>query len=62
MIKVTKFRSADLYKLSLQEIADLLLDKLDELDQEEVGCKIYGCNNNHMFEMRILMREVGNNE
>ena len=51
-----------MYKLSLQEIADLLLDKLDELDQEEVGCKIYGCNNNRMFEMRILMREVGNNE
>ena len=55
---MTGFSSADLCKLSLQEIADILLDKLDEVDQETVGCKVYGCNGNRMFELRLLMQEV----
>ena len=48
--------SADLCKLSLQEVADLLLDKLS--DQDQVGCKVYGCNSGRMFELELRMKEV----
>lgn len=48
--------SADLCKLSVQEVADLLLEKL--VDQEQVGCKVVGECDGRMFEMCISMREV----
>ena len=51
--------SADLCKLSLQEVADLLLDKLEEVvDQDQVTCKLYGCNSGRMFELELRMKEV----
>ena len=53
---MTEYSSADLCKLSLQEVADLLLDKL--VDQEQVGCKVYGCNGGRVFELELCMREV----
>ena len=56
---MTEYSSADLCKLSLQEVADLLLDKL--VDQEQVGCKVYGCNGGRMFELKMIMREVDKN-
>ena len=39
---MTDFSSADLCKLSVQEVADLLLEKLDEVDHTHAGCKVYG--------------------
>ena len=53
---MTELSSADLCKLSLQEIADLLLDKL--VDQEQCGCKVYGCSDSRMFELSLVMKEV----
>ena len=48
--------SADFCKLTLQEVADLLLEKLEE--QEESRCKVYGCNGGRMFELELCMKEV----
>ena len=48
--------SADFCKLSLQEVADLLLEKLD--DQEVSRCKCFGCNGGRMFELLLCMKEV----
>ena len=56
---MTEFSSADLCKLSLQEVADLLLDKLS--DQDQVGCRVYGCNGDRMFELTLCMKEVDKN-
>ena len=53
---MTEYSSAELCKLSLQEVADLLLDKLD--DQECSSCKVYGCNGGRMFELELCMKEV----
>ena len=53
---MTEYCSADLCKLTLQEVADLLLDKLD--DQECSSCKVYGCNGGRMFELSLVMKEV----
>ena len=57
---MTKLSSADLCKLSLQEVADLLLDKLDH--KPEVGCRVYGCSDGRMFELKLIMREVEKND
>ena len=51
-----KISSADFCKLSLQEVADLLLEKLD--DQDESKCKVYGCCDGRMLELSLLMKEV----
>ena len=55
-MSMTEFSSADLCKLSIQEVADLLLEKLD--DQEQSGCKVYGCSDGRMFELSLVMKEV----
>ena len=56
---MTEYCSADLCKLTVQEVADLLLDKL--VDQEQVGCKVYGCCDGRMFELELRMKEVDKN-
>ena len=55
---MVEFSSADLCKLTLQEVADLLLDKLVETDHIRSSCKVYGCSDGRMFELRLVMREV----
>ena len=54
---MTELSSADFCKLSLQEVADLLLDKIDD-DHESSGCKCYGCCDGRMFELSLVMKEV----
>ena len=53
---MTKLSSADLCKLSVQDVADLLLDHLD--DNGKCGCKVYGCSEGKMFELMLCMKEV----
>ena len=53
---MTEFSSADLCKLSVQDVADLLLDGLG--DRGSCGCKVYGCSDGRMFELEMVMREV----
>ena len=55
---MTEFSSADLCKLSIQEVADLLLEKLEEVDHTHTGCKLYGCCDGKMFELELCMKEV----
>ena len=58
---MTEFSSAELCKLSVQEVADLLLDKLaeNERDGKEYSmCKVHGCNEGRLFELDIVMRGV----
>ena len=50
--------SADLCKLSVQEVADMLLEKLEEVDHTHTGCKLYGCSDGRMFELELKMKEV----
>lgn len=53
---MTGYCSADLCKLSLQEVADLLLDKLDETGNSESCCLLHGCCDGKMFELELKMR------
>ena len=53
---MTEYCSADLCKLSLQEVADLLLDKLDETGNDVSMCKVHGCCDGRMFELELKMR------
>ena len=53
---MTELSSAEFCKLSLQEVADLLLEKLDQ--QPVSSCKVYGCCDGRMFELELIMREV----
>ena len=53
---VMEISSADFCKLTVQEVADLLLEKLD--DQEVSRCKCFGCNGGRMFELSLCMKEV----
>ena len=53
---MTELSSAEFCKLSVQEVADLLLEKLDQ--QPESKCKVYGCCDGRMFELELIMREV----
>jgi hypothetical protein len=53
---MTELSSADFCKLSVQEVADLLLEKL--VDQDECKCKVYGCSDGRMFELTLCMKEV----
>ena len=53
---MTKFSSADLCRMTVQEVADLLLDKLD--DQEVSRCRVYGECDGRMFELTLVMKEV----
>jgi hypothetical protein len=58
VVMMTEYSSADLCKLSLQEVADLLLDHLASEGSEVTGCKVYGCCDGRMFELRLVMKEV----
>jgi len=53
---MTELSSADFCKLSLQEVADMMVSKLD--DQDTCKCKVYGCCDGRMFELELRMREV----
>ena len=55
---MTGYCSADLCKLSLQEVADLLLDKLSESEHDVSSCKVHGCCDGRMFELKLEMRCV----
>ena len=55
---MTELCSADLCKLSVQEVADMLLEKLEEVDHTHTGCKVYGCCDGRMFELSLVMKEV----
>ena len=55
---MTELSSADLCKLSVQEVADLLLEKLEEVDHTQSSCKVYGCSDGRMFELELKMKEV----
>ena len=57
-MSMTGLCSADLCKLSVQEVADLLLEKLEEVDHTHTGCKLYGCSDGRMFELSLVMKEV----
>lgn len=54
---MTSLSSADFLKLSLQEVADMMLDNLSD-DQEVSRCKCYGCCDGRMFELELCMKEV----
>ena len=60
---MTEFSSADLCKLTIQEVADMLLEKLelDEVDHTHAGCRVYGCSEGRMFELSLVMKEVDKN-
>lgn len=53
-----KISSADFCKLSLQEVADLLLENLEENKKECSGAKLYGRHEGHIFELGLVMRKV----
>lgn len=54
---MTTLSSADFCKMTVQEVADILLEKLD--DQEKSSCcKLYGCSEGKMFELILIMKEV----
>ena len=55
---MTELCSADLCKLSVQKVADMLLEKLEEVDHTHTGCKVYGCSDGRMFELSLVMKEV----
>ena len=55
---MTELCSADLCKLSVQEVADMLLEKLEEVDHTHTGCRVYGCSDGRMFELSLVMKEV----
>ena len=55
---MTEFSSADLCKLSVQEVADMLLDHLEKNSKSDCKCLVYGCNNGRMFELELHMKEV----
>ena len=55
---MTEYCSADFCKLTLQEVADMLLEKLDEVDHTRSSCKVYGCCDGRMFELSLVMKEV----
>ena len=58
---MTELSSADLCQMSVQEVADLLLEKLDEnlKNDKEYSCaKIIGKHDDTMYELLFVMREV----
>ena len=54
---MTELSSADFLKLSLQEVADLMLENISD-DHKESRCKCYGCYDGHMFELELCMKEA----
>ena len=57
---MTEYSSAEFLKLSLQEVADMMVEKLD--DQEECRAMVYGCCDGRMFQLELCMKEVDTNE
>ena len=60
-----EFSSRDFCKLSVQEAADILLDKLHENQRsgkEYSMAKLHGCNNGRLFELCLIMKEVDTDE
>lgn len=55
---MTEFSSADFCKLSLQDVADMLLDHLTDSGNGECKCLVYGCSDGRMFELEMKMKEV----
>jgi len=56
---MTELSSAEFCKLTLQEVTDMLLDKLsDDPDSDRSGAKLYGCSQGRMFELCLIMKEV----
>ena len=58
---MTELSSADFCKMSLQDVADMLLDKLHENLDEDVdrsSMKLYGCSDGRLFELCLVMKEV----
>jgi len=55
---MTELSSADLCKLSLQDVADMLLDHLASNGNDECKCLVYGCSEGKMFELMLCMKEV----
>ena len=55
---MTELCSADFCKLSVQEVADLLLDQVDRNGTGRSSCKVYGCCDGRMFELSLCMKEV----
>ena len=53
---MTELSSADFLKLSLQEVADMMVSKLD--DQDDCKCIVYGCCDGRMFSLELKMKEV----
>ena len=59
--KMTELSSADLCRMSVQEVADLLLTKLHENlenDKEYSCAKIIGKHDDELYELLFVMREV----
>lgn len=48
--------SEDFMKLTIQDVADLLVDRFDETDREYSCAKLLGCNGGRMFELEIILR------
>ena len=60
---MTELCSSEFLRLSLQEVADLLLDKLSENERdgkEYSMCKLHGCCDGRLFELDLIMRGVEN--
>lgn len=55
---MTELSSADFCKLSVQDVADLLLDQVDRNGTGQSNCKVYGCSDGRMFELSLCMKEV----
>ena len=53
---MTEFSSADFCRLSVQEVADLLLDKLDETGNDVSMCKVHGTDDSgRMYSLYLKM-------
>ena len=53
---MTELSSADFLKLSLQEVADMMVGKLDDQDSCKAVC--FGCCDGRMFQLELVMKEV----
>ena len=54
---MTEYSSAELCKLTLQEVADLLLDKLEGLGHSCSSCKVYGCCDGRMYSFKVELSQ-----
>ena len=48
--------------MKLEDISDLLLDKLDEDDSLVVKVDLPGCRNNERFVLHVILEKVGEND